>query len=104
MAAVTPTPYERAKIMQDAATNLATGLDKFRTSLNYARAHKQDLQRLRQEGKRPTRVYAAESELAFAKAERDQAWIDQAVDDLTVMWQELRAELDLAHVLAVTPE
>lgn len=104
MAEVKMTDSERAKVLQACAANLAGHLERFRTALDSAHAHVSAHRRITQEGKVPSRLALAEREVALAKCEQQQAQLDHAIDDFTVMWQELRAELDLAHVLAVTPE
>lgn len=104
MAAVKISASERAKVLQLAAAEVAGHLERFRTSLDSAHVHVETHRRVTQEGKVQSRLALAERELALARCEQLQAQLDHAIDDFTVMWQELRAELDLAHVLAVTPE
>lgn len=104
MAAMQLTTSERAKCLQMTASNLAGMLERFRSLIDSADVHVHTHRRLTQEGKVQSRLALAELEVALARVEQQQAQVDRAIDDFTVMWQELRAELDLAHVLAVTPE
>lgn len=104
MAAVKLTPSERAKALQAAASSMSAQLERFRNSLDSVEFQVQERGRARQAGRSQSRLALAECELVLAKCEQQQAQLDHAIDDFTVMWQELRAELDLAHVLAVTPE
>jgi predicted peptidase len=92
----------KAGDLQKAAESIQSRLGGFRNILAEASAHRNSL-RLEQ---RPPQRRIAEAELALAqaKAASAQETLAVAIENFSAMWQELRAELDMAHVLAVTPE
>lgn len=102
MAKVTPDAHKRTVHLAEAAESLRVRLLRFRDIVTEVRSRGGE----RRDGLPPSQRLVSEAELALAKARlADQREVlDAAVDNFSAMWQELRAELDMAHVLAASPE
>ncbi|NDE15109.1 hypothetical protein EBZ80_09290 [bacterium] len=88
--------------MASAADSLHHRLAKLRNCLGDVSAHRKGLHAAGTTAIR--RVAAAELALSEAKVAACVEDVSVAVENFSAMWQELRAELDMAHVLAASPE
>lgn len=104
MAAVNYAPENRAAEMQKLSEKLTRKLDDLRAGIIRCRQLAESARMIQGCGEYDVRIANAKLELERAQFDRLRAVVEHELDDFTVMWQELRAELDLAHVLAVTPE
>jgi len=104
MAKVTLDTYQRSVNLAEAAESLRLRLMRFRDVVTEVRILTQECANLDILTRSRKRVAEAGLALSVARLADHREDLDAAIENFSAMWQELRAELDMAHVLAVTPE